>query len=155
MHTHSAEELRAFAAHFIQELAPSAVGATIVALSGDLGAGKTCFTQGAAAALGVAEQVASPTFVIEKIYPLAGQEWKRLIHIDAYRLKSAQELSVVHWDELLTDSGNLILIEWPEQVPGAIPTGAIRIHFAIEGDGRIITIDGQENGEKNSKKEAR
>lgn len=143
--SHTADELRAIAAAFIAKSEPAPERATIIALSGDLGAGKTCFAQGAARALGVAEQVSSPTFVIEKVYPLSGQRWERLIHIDAYRLKGAEELRVLRWGDLVKDRENLILIEWPEQVPGAIPDGAIRVHFAIEGDGRIITIDGQEN----------
>lgn len=170
MKTQSAEELRAYAAEIVSKLNPGRA-ATVVALSGDLGAGKTCFVQGVAAALGVREQVASPTFVIEKIYPLpllaqaesapsegdikradeaslsrakSGKGWQRLIHIDAYRLKSAEELSVLHWSDLIADPANLVLIEWPEQVPGAVPAEAIRIRFDIDGDGRIITIDGGE-----------
>lgn len=92
--------------------------ATVVALSGDLGAGKTTLTQQIAGLLGVKEAVISPTFVIMKIYGLSKQKWKHLVHIDAYRLESEKELELLGWHEMINDSSNLILIEWPEKVPG-------------------------------------
>ncbi len=104
--------------------------------------------QECAAALGVQETVSSPTFVIEKIYDLEGQKFERLIHIDAYRLKGAHELTALGWDEIASDPGNLILLEWPERVPEIIPTTALRIRFDIAEDARIITIDGEGNGKK-------
>lgn len=123
----------------LSALEPRAGRATIVTFSGDLGAGKTTFTQGIAAALGVEERVTSPTFVIENIYALSGQKWQKLVHIDAYRLKGAHELEALGWKEICADSGNLIVIEWPERVEGAIPEDAIKLRFDINGDERIIT----------------
>ncbi len=90
--------------------------ALIVGLSGHLGAGKTAFVKCVAKVLGVTETVTSPTFVIMKIYPLKGQKWQRLIHVDAYRLENPNELEVLNLDRLITDKGNLIMIEWPENV---------------------------------------
>jgi len=154
--TSSGEELQSAAADFVRTLAPMP-SATVVTLSGDLGAGKTTFAQGIAKALGVAEAVTSPTFVIEKVYPIrdaphsngAGElqsGFKRLIHIDAYRLSGAQQLEVLKWDELLKDAGNLIVLEWPEKVAEAIPEWAVALRFDIDGDGRIINIhDGQKS----------
>lgn len=140
----------AFAGQVIGSLAPRD-RATVIALSGDLGAGKTTFVQGAALTLGVRESVQSPTFVIEKIYALDGQKFSRLIHIDAYRLKSAHELRILGFEELLRDGRDIIMLEWPEQVRGAIPRDALTIRFDIEGRGRIITInDGKESSEKGS-----
>ena len=132
---------------FVRTLEPRST-ATIVTLSGVLGAGKTAFAQGIAQALGVTEMVTSPTFVLEKIYQLPAlsgiegenQKFSHLIHIDAYRLKGAEELEVLGWRELIAEPGNLIVLEWPEKVADAIPSDAIRIHFEIEGDGRIIDI---------------
>ena len=138
--THSGEELRACAAQFARELR-CGEAATLVALSGALGAGKTTFVQGVAAALGIGETVTSPTFVIEKVYELDGQKWERLIHIDAYRLKNAHELEVLGWREIIADPANLILLEWPERVPELIPRDALRVFIDIENDGRIISID--------------
>jgi tRNA threonylcarbamoyl adenosine modification protein YjeE len=140
----SADELRSFARDFLRDLAPRPDGATLVTLSGELGAGKTTFAQALARELGVEETVASPTFVIEKVYRLKGQRWQRLIHIDAYRLRFAKELAVLGWEQLLADSGDLIVLEWPEKVPELIPADAARVRIDIDGDTRIITIDGGE-----------
>ena len=147
--THSGEELRACAAQFVRELRRGEA-ATLVALSGALGAGKTTFVQGVAAALGIGETVTSPTFVIEKVYELDGQKWERLIHIDAYRLKNAHELEVLGWREIIADPANLILLEWPECVQTLIPDDTTHISFDIQGDERIISIDyGKKGGGKN------
>ncbi len=153
--THTAEEMAVQAREFVLALESAKGGATFLALSGDLGAGKTTFVQAMAKALGVEESVTSPTFVLEKIYPIrdtsssngAGalsQGFKKLIHIDAYRLKGAHELEVLGWKELLADSGNLIVLEWPERVEELIPEDAIRIRFDIHGDERTISINGEE-----------
>jgi tRNA threonylcarbamoyladenosine biosynthesis protein TsaE len=141
----SADELRDIATAFLSALTPRADGATIITLSGELGAGKTTFTQALARELGIIENVSSPTFVIEKIYLLTGQRWRRLIHIDAYRLRFAKELVVLGWDELLKDPEDLIVLEWPEKVPELIPAYARRVQIDIEGEERIITIN---DGEK-------
>lgn len=133
-------ELREWAGEFAMHIRPQTGAATVVALSGVLGAGKTTFTQAVAKALGVKETVTSPTFVIEKVYPLEGREFQRLIHIDAYRLKSADDLTHIHWSEITQDPANLVLLEWPERVEGAVPLGAIQIRFEIYGDGRIIRV---------------
>ena len=127
---HSVAELEIFSATFVKTLAQSAGGATLVTLTGDLGAGKTTFAKMIAKQLGVEEEVTSPTFVIERIYQLtAGQTYARLVHIDAYRLTSAQELEVLGWKEVIADKSNLILLEWPEMVESAIPEGAIRVQL--------------------------
>jgi tRNA threonylcarbamoyladenosine biosynthesis protein TsaE len=132
------EAMDAEAVRLIGTLAPRADSATILALSGDLGAGKTTFAQGIARALGVSEQVTSPTFVIEKIYVLENQAFARLIHIDAYRLNDPHELEVLGWKEIVAEPANLILIEWPEKVAGMIPVSAMRISFESSGDSRKI-----------------
>ena len=108
--------------------------ARVVALSGDLGAGKTTFTQHVARALGVNETVVSPTFVIQTSYDLANQSFDRLVHIDAYRLNSSEELERLGWHELLADSGNLMFIEWPERVKDILPTDSVRITLS-HGEG--------------------
>jgi tRNA threonylcarbamoyl adenosine modification protein YjeE len=92
--------------------------ATVLALSGDLGAGKTTFTQFVAQELGVTETVVSPTFVIAKFYELTNQQWERLVHIDAYRLESWDELAKLKFNEYFRDPKNLIIVEWPEQLVG-------------------------------------
>ena len=144
-------EMAAQAAEFVATLRPKKT-ATVVTLSGGLGAGKTTFAKGIAAALGVQETVASPTFVIEKIYQLKDQLFRKLIHIDTYRIKNEQELTTIGWREITADPNNLIVLEWPEAVPGSIPRDAIAIRFDIDGEGRIITFTyGKESSENNSK----
>jgi len=112
------EEMQKIAGEWVQTLRPKENGATVLALSGELGAGKTTFTQGIARGLGVTEQVTSPTFVIQKTYPLDGQYFARLVHIDAYRLADEKELNAIDFQRYVEDSKNLIVIEWPERVPG-------------------------------------
>lgn len=113
--------------------------ATILALSGDLGAGKTTLTQSIAKDLGVTENVISPTFVIMKRYKIQDSRFAHLIHIDAYRLNSSTELERLGWAEILADPKNLILIEWPERVPESIPSGAKRINLShIDNEMREI-----------------
>lgn len=132
------EELQAQAVTFAASLTPKE-GATLVTLSGELGAGKTSFAQGVAKALGVEEHVTSPTFVLEKIYELENQKFSRLVHIDAYRLKGGAELAPLGFDEIMRDSGNLVLLEWPEKVADALPPAAHALTFKVEGEGRTIS----------------
>ncbi|MFA5996742.1 MAG: tRNA (adenosine(37)-N6)-threonylcarbamoyltransferase complex ATPase subunit type 1 TsaE [Candidatus Paceibacterota bacterium] len=130
-------EFEAEAARFARELVPPVRGATLVTLSGELGAGKTAFSKAVAKTLGVEEVVTSPTFVLEKIYLLGGSasKFKRLVHIDAYRLESGSDLSALGFDELMQDAGNLILLEWPEMVQGALPAPAVSITLLVHTDG--------------------
>ena len=134
-------EFEVEARRFAETLVSKGDAATLVTLSGNLGAGKTAFTKVVAQELGVAEVVNSPTFVLEKIYQLAaGKPFKRLIHIDAYRLEKGGELAPLGFDESMQDSGNLILLEWPEQVADALPAQATKVSIeVIENGMRKIT----------------
>lgn len=138
----SIPELELEVKRMLELLTPGADSATVVTLSGGLGAGKTTFAKILAKQLAVDEDVTSPTFVIERIYQLpAGQKFARLIHIDAYRLASAHDLEVLGWKDVIKDPSNLILVEWPEMVEGAIPDGAIRVKIEwISETERDITI---------------
>ena len=135
------EAFQAEAARFVRLLSQNEAGATLVTLSGNLGAGKTAYTKALARALGVSETVTSPTFVLEKIYALPeGAPFARLVHIDAYRLEAGADLAPLGFDEIMRDSGNLVLLEWPEKVQDALPKAAhsIAIHVLPSG-GRTIT----------------
>lgn len=137
----SLSELQEKAGAFIRVLRPRE-RATVIALAGDLGAGKTTFAQAAARSLGVRRSVTSPTFILMKRYDLSGQAFKRLIHIDAYRMQDTEELEVLQWERLLRDPQNLILIEWPERVAEVIPKDARRVSFsAIAPESRAVTIE--------------
>lgn len=114
--------------------------ATTIGLSGDLGAGKTAFVKCVARSLGIQEEVTSPTFVIEKIYPLENNKFDHLIHIDAYRLAGGSELTVLGWDEIYTNTKNLILIEWPGQL-GELLAGIPVLTFEfVDTTTRSVTI---------------
>lgn len=135
-------ELEAEAGRFVRGLASADAQATLVTLSGELGAGKTSFTKAVAHALGVEEIVTSPTFVLEKIYLLNEQKFKRLIHIDAYRLEKGADLAPLGFDELMQDAGNIILLEWPEKVADALPSPAVKISIVANPDGsRTVLYD--------------
>lgn len=132
------QEIKALAAEFLQKLVPETTGATIIGLRGELGAGKTTFTQTCANLLGISEIVTSPTFVLLKKYKLGdktldgevlGGKFSFLIHIDAYRLKGAKELNAIGWQEIISDPKNLIMIEWPELVVEAMPASTRYIDF--------------------------
>ncbi len=110
--------------------------ALVVALFGDLGSGKTTFVQALARNIGISDIITSPTFVIEKRYIIPSTNkyqlsYKKLIHIDAYRLDSAQEILNLNFSEDIGDKDNLILIEWPERVDTALPEDILKINFSF------------------------
>lgn len=170
------EETRYIAKNFLQNLKQPNEKALVVGLHGNLGSGKTTFVQFVAEALGVKGNITSPTFVIEKIYPIksngvsteqfnsvnpvksskagssmakfnragktANLGWpKKLVHIDAYRLQKGEELKTLGFEEILNDSGNLVLIEWPENVSDALPKNILKMEFEFvdENTRRIQT----------------
>jgi len=113
----------------------------VVALSGALGAGKTQFVKGLAAGLDVRadEVVSSPTFVLMREY--AGR--LRLYHLDAYRLHDVDELLALGWEELLEEPGAVVVLEWADRVPDAVPPAAWRIELEHLSElGRLLTISG-------------
>ena len=119
-----------FARDFVQTLSPQQNGATVLGLYGDLGAGKTSFTQGLAQALGVSDTVVSPTFVIMKKYELNPDHLKftSLIHIDAYRIEKPEEMIRLGWNDIISNKENLVVVEWPERVRANMPEH-IKINF--------------------------
>ncbi len=91
--------------------------AAVIFLNGELGAGKTSFSQEVARYLGVEDKVISPTFILKKEYKTTHPRFKKLIHIDAYRFNDPREAKVLRLDDDLEDSSNLMIIEWPEKLP--------------------------------------
>jgi tRNA threonylcarbamoyladenosine biosynthesis protein TsaE len=120
---------------------PSAGWATVLALEGTLGAGKTTFTQGLARAMGVREKIQSPTFVLLKMYdlPKAKNGFFRFLHLDLYRLNTIRDLKPLRLKELFHDEHALVVIEWPERARGAIPKRAHWISFK-HGPGKARTV---------------
>ena len=111
---------------------------TVLAYRGDLGAGKTAFTRGLARGLGATEQVTSPTYTIVNEY-LTGR--MPLFHFDMYRLRSADELFDIGWDDYL-DRGGVCAVEWSENVEDALEDPIIVNIEKLGEDARRITITG-------------
>lgn len=101
----------------------------VVAIEGDLGAGKTCFAQGLGRALGVYEPMGSPTFTLINEY--AGR--LPVYHVDLYRLSGTAEALDLGLDEIM-DGAGVTLIEWPERAPAAIPARAWRVGIEADPD---------------------
>ena len=147
--TKSLAETHILASDFLESLrryVAAGEGATVLALQGGLGAGKTAFVQGLAKALGIAERITSPTFVLMKRYETAQKKnaapsFTSLVHIDAYRFEQPSEMEPLRWHELLTQPNTLIAIEWPEKVAGALPEGAHLLRFTFVDEAtREITL---------------
>lgn len=105
-------------------------GAVILALSGDLGSGKTTFTQEIAKHFKIKKEIISPTFVIMKSYEVDDDKFKNLIHIDAYRLEKGEDLKVLGWQELIHNKENIIILEWPEMVESHLPKDSFVIKIS-------------------------
>lgn len=117
--------------------------ATVVYLQGDLGSGKTTFTKNLTKHLGLNLDITSPTFVILKSYDFPIENFKKLIHIDAYRLDSYKDLQKIKIDDYLNNKENLIFIEWPSVISDGEIKPDIKVMFDyVEGvDERSIKID--------------
>jgi tRNA threonylcarbamoyladenosine biosynthesis protein TsaE len=116
--------------------------AAIITLTGDLGAGKTTFTQQLATHLGVTETVVSPTFGIMKGYELSGHtHFDQLIHIDAYRIETMDEVGPLRFEELFKTPRTLICLEWPENIAAILPTEKVSLTIEIgKGEERKVVI---------------
>lgn len=101
----------------------------VVALEGELGAGKTTFVKGFAKALGVKNKISSPTFVLMKSYNLKSATYNKLFHIDTYRLKDHGDLIQLGIKEIISNPKNLVLIEWSDRVKKILPKSYIKIHM--------------------------
>jgi len=123
------EETRAVGRKLAASLRPG----DVVVLAGGLGVGKTLFTSGIAAGLGVEEQLVSPSFVLVRQYRSG---FLPLIHVDVYRLGSLNEFDDLEVFELGADGA--VVIEWGDALEGAIPEDHLRIDFVVEPDGTRV-----------------
>jgi tRNA threonylcarbamoyladenosine biosynthesis protein TsaE len=122
----TAAETQALGARFARALPPGAV----LSLEGPLGAGKTQFAKGFAAARGFDGEVSSPTFTLV-------HEYDGVAHFDWYRLAAADEVTGLGWDDYL-DGGETLLVEWGDRFPELLPPGAWRLRFASQGEARVV-----------------
>ena len=118
-----------------KELSKKVFRGGIVCLEGELGAGKTTFTQGLLEGLNAEGPYTSPTFLIMKKYG------ENIFHLDAYRV-GEEDILDLGWDELIQDEKNIIIVEWSDRIKNIIPKNAIRINFEwIEKDKRKIIFN--------------
>lgn len=132
----SAEELRVLGVKFSERACSG-----VVALSGELGAGKTTFAQGFLLGMGARGPFTSPTFVLMKRYdlPVPKNGIARVYHVDAYRV-GEEDLRAQGFLEWVNDPEGMVLLEWPERAEGLVPENAVRISFVVEGEGRKVEI---------------
>ncbi len=133
--TNSAKETQELAGIILADLIKKSPKnkAIVLALHGDLGSGKTTFTQGLAKFLKIKNRITSPTFVIQKKFQIPRNkkqtnlksQIQNLYHIDAYRLSKPEEILELGWQEIIDNPKNIIVIEWPEKIKKFLPKETI------------------------------
>lgn len=139
----SPQETKKIAADLARKILKTKKG-VVIALEGELGAGKTTFIQGFAKVLGIKEKIKSPTFVLMKKYKLETRNRKletNLYHLDCYRVWDDKDLKIPELKEIIQSSYNIVLVEWAERVKKILPKKHITIHIDHIGvNERKITI---------------
>lgn len=132
--TKSTEETKKFGANLAK------IGdKRILCLYGDLGSGKTTFTQGFAQGLGITKRLLSPTFIIVRRYTLGATKF--FYHIDLYRMKNMSDINELGLSEIFNDPGNIVVIEWAERLEALTPENRLDVHFSVQKDERhTITL---------------
>ncbi|MDD3498370.1 MAG: tRNA (adenosine(37)-N6)-threonylcarbamoyltransferase complex ATPase subunit type 1 TsaE [Candidatus Moranbacteria bacterium] len=124
--------------------------AAIICLEGDLGSGKTTFSQGILKGLGARKPYTSPTFIIMKHYKrenknsdnnhIQNYKVENIYHLDAYRIGSSKDIMDLGWEEIIKDKNAVIILEWPEKVKDIIPSESLEIKFQwVDESRRKIT----------------
>jgi len=116
--------------------------ALVLGLIGDLGGGKTTFLQGFAQGLGIKERVLSPSFVIMKRFEMTNKKnFVNFYHFDCYRIESAEEILNLDFREIISDSQNVITIEWADRISKILPKDTLILKFEfVDQKTRKITI---------------
>jgi tRNA threonylcarbamoyladenosine biosynthesis protein TsaE len=140
---HNPEDMFVVAREVLAALSLRDNAATVLALSGDLGAGKTAFVKALARELGITETITSPTFGLMRTYTIPEGEgpFAHLVHVDTYRLNDGDDMSSVGWQDIVSDPSNLVCVEWPERTVGVLPTNVVWIMFThVDEKTRNITF---------------
>ena len=131
----SYSELESAAHTFLSTLPQTPKGsAHLYILTGSLGAGKTTFIKSVASQLGITDTVVSPTFNLMKVYQTPRSDITHLVHIDAYRLESKEELKALKLSEWFSNPHVLIMIEWGEKVESVLPSFVRTLLFSHNGE---------------------
>ena len=118
-----------------EDLVSKLKGKSVIALSGNLGAGKTTFVKAIANKLGVEENVTSPTFVLIKLYNTKDEKIKKIIHVDCYRLDGKEDLYEIGLEDYLEYEDSLVVIEWADKIVN-LPDDIIKINIKIIGENK-------------------
>ncbi|MDQ5962540.1 MAG: L-threonylcarbamoyladenylate synthase [Patescibacteria group bacterium] len=118
--------------------------ASVILLEGDLGTGKTTFTQVIAKELGVEDDVHSPTFILKKEYVSSHASYRNVVHIDAYRFNDPNEAKVLRLEDDIEDPHTIIFIEWPSKM-AHVPHDVLMMLDVLDDDTRDVTIHYEKN----------
>lgn len=147
--THSSGETQ----HLAHEIVSSLNGKNVLALYGDLGSGKTTFSQGIGKALGITNRMVSPTFIVVRSYKLQvisdelpsalrSTPFANLYHIDLYRIEKPEEVIDLGILDFARDPKNLVVIEWAEKMAKYLPEKRVDVKFEyVDEEKRKITIE--------------
>lgn len=127
--TSSADETQKIAENFAFTLSAG----DCVALHGDLGSGKTTFTQGLAKGLGISHPITSPTFIIMRSY-LLKEKRALFYHVDLYRTQDEADIKGIGLDSILKEKNAIVVIEWPEKMGNMLPLETKHIYFEFMND---------------------
>ncbi|MDD4990353.1 MAG: tRNA (adenosine(37)-N6)-threonylcarbamoyltransferase complex ATPase subunit type 1 TsaE [Candidatus Pacebacteria bacterium] len=115
--------------------------ALVLVLQGNLGSGKTTFTQGLAKYLGIKQRITSPTFVMMKRFKIYDLRFKNFYHFDCYRLNKPEEILNLGWQETIVNPKNIVAIEWPEKIKKFLPKETVYLKFKfINENQRVIHL---------------
>lgn len=126
-----------------KKFAKSLKGGEVIALTGELGAGKTILAKGLAEGLGIKKIVTSPTFILMNVYKLKTRnlKLKTLIHIDCYRLNNTKDLENIGATEYFRDPNTVVVVEWAEKIKKILPKNTLHISIEIKPQNtRKITV---------------
>ncbi len=146
--TSSPRETEKLAKFFGESILQFRNSKTIIALEGDLGAGKTTFIKGLARGFGITKKVTSPTFIIARTYPLpkGSHRIKTFFHIDAYRLKTPHDVETSGVHEMLKMKRRVIAIEWADLIENLLPSSTIIVKIKhVKGNRREISFSSKRN----------
>lgn len=132
--TKSAPETQQWAAEIARQILRQKIGkqAVVLALEGELGAGKTTFVQGFAKGLGVREKILSPTFIVMKRFKIYDVRFKNFYHFDCYRLNDPKEILQLGFKDIISNPKNIVVIEWPERIEKTLSKKVILIQFRCD-----------------------
>lgn len=133
------EESKKISRNFAEEILSGKIrgkenGALVLALTGDLGSGKTTFARNFAEALGIKEKIKSPTFIIFRKSKIGNKGWREkgfenFYHFDVYRVNNEKEILNLGWEEIIKNPENIVLVEWADKIEKILPNNRVKINF--------------------------